>query len=202
MPFIHDADTAPAYWTMDVLWMVLADDNDTGGRFSLMKLLPPKGSGPGPYKHTWSDETFYMLNGEITLLVGDEIRTARKGDFGMVLALGSKGAGSLFQPSSWIAGSRSGLSSSRATISGRVCWPKLNARVGARWTWPNLKLRQAAHDAVEKASLLHRPDLPVTARSASCQAPCRWAVKNAAVRMAATPQSSQAAAGTRSVPDP
>ena len=83
-PLIRNADTAPAYWLMDVLWMVLADGRDTGGRFSMMEQLLPKGSGPGPHKHTWSDETFYMLDGEITLLVGDEIRTARKGDFIMV----------------------------------------------------------------------------------------------------------------------
>ncbi len=83
-PFIHNAETAPAYWMVDVLWMILADGRDTGGRFSLMEQLLPKGSGPGPHKHTWSDETFYMLDGEITLLVGGEIKTARKGDFVMV----------------------------------------------------------------------------------------------------------------------
>lgn len=84
VPFIRNADTAPAYWMADVLWMVLADGSDTGGRFSLMEQVLPKGSGPGPHKHTWSDETFYMLDGEITLLVGDETRTARKGDFMVV----------------------------------------------------------------------------------------------------------------------
>ena len=81
---IKSAETAPAYWLVDVLWLVLADGRDTGGRFSLMEQLLPQGSGPGPHKHTWSDETFYMLDGQITLLVGDEIRTARKGDFVMV----------------------------------------------------------------------------------------------------------------------
>ncbi len=81
---IRNADTAPAYWMNDDLWVVLADGKDTGGRFSMMEQLLPKGSGPGPHKHTWSDETFYMLDGEMTLLVGDEIRTARKGDFVMV----------------------------------------------------------------------------------------------------------------------
>ena len=33
---------------------------------------------------TWSDETYYMLDGEITLLFGEEIETARTGDFIMV----------------------------------------------------------------------------------------------------------------------
>jgi quercetin dioxygenase-like cupin family protein len=83
-PLIRNADTAPAYWMNDVLWIVLADGNDTGGRYSMMEQLLPKGSGPGPHKHTWSDETFYMLDGELTLLVGEEIRTVRKGDFVMV----------------------------------------------------------------------------------------------------------------------
>lgn len=82
--FIRNVDAAPAYWLVDVLWIVLADGNDTGGRFSTMEQLLPKGSGPGPHRHTWSDETFYLLDGEITFLVGDEIRTARKGDFFMV----------------------------------------------------------------------------------------------------------------------
>ena len=81
---IRNVDTAPAYWLVDVLWIVLADGRDTGGRFSLMEQVLPRGSGPGPHKHTWSDETFYMLDGEMTLLAGDEIRTARRGDFIMV----------------------------------------------------------------------------------------------------------------------
>ena len=94
VPFIHNAETAPAYWMMDVLWMVLADGADTGGQFSLMEQLLPKGSGPGP--HTCSDETFYMLDGEITLLIGDEIRTARKGDLIMLPATPA-------MPSGWTA---------------------------------------------------------------------------------------------------
>jgi quercetin dioxygenase-like cupin family protein len=82
--FIHNVDSAPAYWWLDDLWIVLADGKDTGGRFSMMYELLPKGSGPGPHKHTWSDETFYILDGEITFLVGDEIKTGRTGDFLMV----------------------------------------------------------------------------------------------------------------------
>lgn len=83
-PLIRNTDAAPAYWLVDVLWIVLADGRDSGGRFSMMEQWLPKGSGPGPHRHTWSDETFYILDGEISLLVGDEIRTVRKGDFVMV----------------------------------------------------------------------------------------------------------------------
>ena len=81
MPFVHNVDSAPAYWWLDILWVVLADGADTGGRYSLMHETLPKGSGAPPHKHTWSDEHFYMLEGECTFLVGDEIKVGRKGDF-------------------------------------------------------------------------------------------------------------------------
>ncbi len=74
----------PPIGRLDGLWIVLAEAKDTGGRFSMMEELLPKGSGPGPHKHTWSDESYYMLDGEITFLVGDEVKTARKGDFVVV----------------------------------------------------------------------------------------------------------------------
>jgi len=60
------------------LWIVLAEGKDTGGRFSMKEQVLPKGSVPGPHKHTWSDEIFDMLDGEMTLLVGEQIRTARR----------------------------------------------------------------------------------------------------------------------------
>lgn len=79
--FIHHADEAPAYWMQGILWSMLADAGETGGRWSMMEQLLPKGSGPPPHKHVWSDETFYILDGEITFLIEDEIRTAGKGSF-------------------------------------------------------------------------------------------------------------------------
>jgi quercetin dioxygenase-like cupin family protein len=82
--FLHNVDSAPAYWWLDDLWIVLAEAKDTGGRFSMMLESLPRDSGPGPHKHTWSDETFYILDGEITVLIGDEIKTARIGDYLMV----------------------------------------------------------------------------------------------------------------------
>jgi hypothetical protein len=58
VPFIHNVDTAPAYWWLDILWIVLASSEDTGGRYSLMEEWLPKGAGAPPHKHTWSDETY------------------------------------------------------------------------------------------------------------------------------------------------
>ena len=79
--FIRHANDAPAYWMQGILWTMLADRDDTGGRWSMMEQLMPKGAGPPPHKHLWSDETFYILDGTITFLMGDEIKTAHKGAF-------------------------------------------------------------------------------------------------------------------------
>jgi hypothetical protein len=74
MPFVHNVDAAPAYWWLDILWVILVKGEDTGGRYSLMYEALPKGSGAPPHKHTWSDEHFYILEGDLTFLVGDEVR--------------------------------------------------------------------------------------------------------------------------------
>ena len=81
IPFLRNVDTAPAYWWLDILWIILVKGEDTGGRYSLMYQALPKSSGAPPHKHTWSDEHFYILEGEITFLVADEIKTGRQGDF-------------------------------------------------------------------------------------------------------------------------
>ena len=82
--FVSGAGSAPAYWMQDILWIILADAGQTGGRWSMMEQLLPQGSGPPPHKHPWSDETFYILDGDVTFLIGDDIRTAGAGDFVMV----------------------------------------------------------------------------------------------------------------------
>ena len=81
IPFVHNVDTAPAYWWLDILWVILVHGNDTGGRYSLMHETLPHGAGAPPHKHTWSDEHFYILDGDLTFLVGEDIRTAHSGDF-------------------------------------------------------------------------------------------------------------------------
>ena len=79
--FIHHASDAPAYWMQGILWTMLADRHDTGGRWSMMEQLMPEGAGPPPHKHLFSDETFYILDGTITFLLDGEIETAGKGAF-------------------------------------------------------------------------------------------------------------------------
>ncbi|MEP7187248.1 MAG: cupin domain-containing protein [Rhodanobacter sp.] len=79
--FVRSADDAPAYWLDDMLWIVLADRGDAGERWSVMEVVMPEGSGHPPHRHLWSDESFYILQGEVTFLIDDTITRATSGDF-------------------------------------------------------------------------------------------------------------------------
>jgi oxalate decarboxylase/phosphoglucose isomerase-like protein (cupin superfamily) len=46
-----------------------------------MEALVPPGGGPPPHIHTREDETFYLLEGEVEFLLGEETITAGPGDF-------------------------------------------------------------------------------------------------------------------------
>ena len=54
--FARNRETAPAYWMLDLLWLVLVDGHETGGAFSVMEQWMRQGSGPPiPHIHPpWS----------------------------------------------------------------------------------------------------------------------------------------------------
>jgi quercetin dioxygenase-like cupin family protein len=58
----------------------LCEAQDTGNAWSLMEVTLPLGSGPPPHKHTW-DEAYFVMAGELEFTLGDEVFTARAGDF-------------------------------------------------------------------------------------------------------------------------
>ncbi len=72
-------ETAPAFWMIDILWVLLVDGNDTNGAYSVIEQWMRKGSGP-PVLHAHSiDEWFYVLDGELEMTVGDKTLTAGAG---------------------------------------------------------------------------------------------------------------------------
>jgi quercetin dioxygenase-like cupin family protein len=77
-PYGIEVKNAPAYWSQDILWTVLASSEQTGGSYSLMEELCSKHSGPPPHTHE-QDEALYILEGEITLAVGAEKTVAKAG---------------------------------------------------------------------------------------------------------------------------
>ncbi len=73
----------PAFWQVNILWVMLATGDQTDGHYSLMWQLCPKGSGPSPHTHD-QDEQFYVLDGQITYRVGDQTLVATAGAFVLI----------------------------------------------------------------------------------------------------------------------
>lgn len=62
-------------------WTFLATSADTGGQFSLIEMNLRRGLEPPRHTHSYEDESFYLLDGEIDFLVGEEEHHIKKGQF-------------------------------------------------------------------------------------------------------------------------
>jgi quercetin dioxygenase-like cupin family protein len=63
---------AQPLWFIDNLVYVHIDGEASGGAYSLVEISAAKGSMPPLHVHRRDDETFYVLDGEIRLFVGDD----------------------------------------------------------------------------------------------------------------------------------
>jgi quercetin dioxygenase-like cupin family protein len=75
------AETGPAYWGPGSRMTFLITGKETGGAFFMSELAVPPGGGPPPHIHSREDESFHMLEGTLTIQVGEETITASTGDF-------------------------------------------------------------------------------------------------------------------------
>jgi quercetin dioxygenase-like cupin family protein len=75
------AGAGRSFWGPGDRYTFLVTGEETGGAYFAMEALVPPGGGPGPHIHTREDETFYVLEGEIEFLFGDELVAAGPGDF-------------------------------------------------------------------------------------------------------------------------
>lgn len=59
-----------------------ADENETAERYSVSEWwLAPHADGPGPHAHEANDEVFYVLEGTVSMRIGDEWIDAQRGAF-------------------------------------------------------------------------------------------------------------------------
>ena len=63
------------------VYRFLATGEDTNGKYALWEAIVPPGGGPPPHVHSREEEGFYVLEGEITLLIGDQRLIASAGMF-------------------------------------------------------------------------------------------------------------------------
>jgi quercetin dioxygenase-like cupin family protein len=80
-PFAIHLTDAPAYVSVGELITVLAGAEQTGGSFGLMESVLAQGAEPPPHVHHREDESFFVMDGALTVRVGDESFSARPGSF-------------------------------------------------------------------------------------------------------------------------
>jgi quercetin dioxygenase-like cupin family protein len=78
--FARNRETAPAYWFLEILWLVLVDGRETGGAYSVTEQWMRQDSGPRVAHIHPIDEWFYVLDGEMTAEVGGQTIVGRAGD--------------------------------------------------------------------------------------------------------------------------
>jgi mannose-6-phosphate isomerase-like protein (cupin superfamily) len=63
------------------VYRFLATGEDTDGKYALWEAIVLPGGGPPPHVHSREEEGFYILEGEITIAVGDKRLVAGPGMF-------------------------------------------------------------------------------------------------------------------------
>lgn len=61
------------------VYRFLATSEDTNGKYALWETIVPPGGGPPPHVHSREEEGFYILEGEITFVIGDQRLIATTG---------------------------------------------------------------------------------------------------------------------------
>lgn len=80
-PLHRPAGTGAMYWGPGDRYRFLVTGAESGGAYFAMEALVPPGGGPPPHIHRNEDETFYVVEGEASIRLGEEAVTARVGDF-------------------------------------------------------------------------------------------------------------------------
>ena len=73
------ATTSQPLWFTNDLVRVLIDGEASDGAFALVESRMPHGDMPPLHVHQRDDETFYVLDGEVSLFVGDQRLTLTAG---------------------------------------------------------------------------------------------------------------------------
>ena len=71
----------PAFSAVGDVYRFLATGEQTGGAYVLSEARVLPGGGPPPHIHRREDEAFFILEGEITFMLGDKKVVARPGSF-------------------------------------------------------------------------------------------------------------------------
>lgn len=78
---VRQPDQGRAIGVVGDIYRFLVTGAETDGRYATIEATVLPGGGPPPHVHSREDETFYVLEGEITFRIGDESVVAKPGTF-------------------------------------------------------------------------------------------------------------------------
>lgn len=79
--FHRASQSGRSFWGPGDVYTFLVTGTESGGAYFAMEAVVPPGGGPPPHVHRNEDETFYVVEGECSIRLDDEIVTAGAGDF-------------------------------------------------------------------------------------------------------------------------
>src|SRR5215203_1555426 len=71
-PYVLGPEEGEALWGFGALWTLKASAEQTGNSFSHIEEVAPGGEGTPLHAHPEDDETFYVLEGDLTFYLGDD----------------------------------------------------------------------------------------------------------------------------------
>jgi quercetin dioxygenase-like cupin family protein len=80
-PYHLPRDCGHALWHLGALLTFKATSEQTAGRMWAKELLAPLGMATPMHRHSREDEAFYVLDGEVSVYIGDTVVRAGVGDF-------------------------------------------------------------------------------------------------------------------------
>ncbi len=81
-PLILTAGQGRVYHLGPMTAVFKADENETDEQYSISEWwLEPNAEGPGAHEHDDQDQVFYVIEGTVSMLIGDKWTDAGKGSF-------------------------------------------------------------------------------------------------------------------------
>jgi quercetin dioxygenase-like cupin family protein len=80
-PILRQPNEGQTIAVVGDVYRFLATGDETDGRYAMFEACVPPGGGPPPHVHSREEESFYILEGEVTFQVGDDRIVAKAGTF-------------------------------------------------------------------------------------------------------------------------
>jgi len=80
-PTIRKPDEGRTIAVAGDVYRFMATGEDTNGKYAMWEAIVPPGGGPPPHVHSKEEEGFYIVEGEITFMIGEQRVVATAGMF-------------------------------------------------------------------------------------------------------------------------